>query len=114
MKKIFVLLFALIVSANVFAEYKPSSYDVYGIVAYEAKYSWFVIYTERYGHIIVQHYGYDLDEGDMVYGRFSTYGYVDIYNETKDEIVSIYIDNWGLSRDRAVEWLSDRGYLKDY
>ena len=50
-----------------------------------------------------------LSRGDVVAGDLESYGTHEIYNLTDDENFSMWIDNFWLSEEQAIDWL-ERGY----
>lgn len=79
-----------------------------GVVAYTD--GDYVIFYTRMGYAVAEYYGgyYVLDEDDRVVGDIDSFGFKDIYCPAKDRSVRVYIDNYMLSRDRALEWLFEK------
>jgi hypothetical protein len=84
-----------------------------GIVSYEAKDDYYLIYTSMDDFTIVEVTLGFLNEGDIVYGNFKTYGIITYYNATTNNEVNVWIEDWGLSKESAVRWLAEHGKL-DY
>jgi hypothetical protein len=51
--------------------------------------------------------GYDPDKGDALVGKFNEYGMRDVYDETTDQNVTIWVEDYDLSRENALEKLAD-------
>lgn len=64
------------------------------------------------GYAVLEWYGgHDPDSGDLLIGKFETYGMHDILDDTADETLNVWTEDYGLSRARALEVLVDKcGY----
>jgi hypothetical protein len=61
------------------------------------------------GYAILEWYGgWDPDRGDIIKGSFMTYGMHTFFVGRSDEETRAYVEDWGLSRDEALEKLSDK------
>jgi hypothetical protein len=61
------------------------------------------------GYAILEWYGdYDPDEGDVIRGNFKVYGMHTFFVGANEEETRAYVEEWGLSRDEALEQLSDK------
>lgn len=70
--------------------------------------SYFIVET-LLGYAILEWYGgNDPDKGDIITGNFESYGFKNIYNLTVDAELRVYVDNYWLSRDRALERYFDK------
>lgn len=49
--------------------------------------------------------GYLYDEGDIIYGDLHTYGVTDWYDDSKDEEITVYIDDCWQTADQAIDYL---------
>ena len=68
---------------------------------------YFLLFNKS-GYVVAEHSsGEEFDEGKYVYGNINTYGSLDIYNEDLDESETIYVEDWGLSKEDAMEKLID-------
>jgi hypothetical protein len=52
--------------------------------------------------------GHDPDSGDLLIGKFETYGMHEIVDDTVDETVTVWTEDYALSRTRALEVLVDK------
>ena len=96
------LLLAIVLQAPAIAGAVP------GVVAYTD--SDYVIFYTRMGFVVAEYYGgyFVLEEDDQVFGDLDSFGFKDIYCPSKDRSVRVYIDNYMLSKDRALEWLFEK------
>ncbi|MGV3597158.1 MAG: hypothetical protein ACO1PI_04770 [Bacteroidota bacterium] len=46
--------------------------------------------------------------GDYVYGNIHSYQSHKIWNETQEEEMSVWIEDWGLSKENALELLIEK------
>ncbi len=70
--------------------------------------SYFIVETYL-GYAILEWYGgNDPNKGDIVVGDFESYGMKDIYNSTADSELQVWVDNFWLSKDRAIEKFFDK------
>lgn len=76
-----------------------------GVVAYTDD-SIIVIADQYENYYCGEIYTYSSTErGDIIGGDFDNIGMVDLYNISKDETFSVYIDDIWLSREQAADWL---------
>jgi len=82
-----------------------------GVVAFYNQSSNKIIIATQMGYTCdkVMHFPRRLDRGDVVAGDLESYGTHEIYNLTDDENFSMWIDNFWLSEEQAIDWL-ERGY----
>ena len=86
--------------------------DVAGVVIFSGK-SKYVVNTEL-GMTVCEWYGgYDLEEGDVVVGQLHQFGLqtvVLVKNRTATSTkTKLWVDNFWLDKDRAIEWLQRKG-----
>jgi len=61
------------------------------------------------GYAILEWYGgYDPDKDDKLIGNFETYGMHDILDDTADESLTVWTEDYDLSRTHALEILVDK------
>jgi hypothetical protein len=61
------------------------------------------------GYAVLEWYGgYDPDTDDVLIGKIEEYGMHDIIDDTADESVTIWVEDYLLSRGRALELLVDK------
>lgn len=69
---------------------------------------YFVVET-RGGYDLLEWYGgQDPDKGDILVGNYESYGFHDILNETADESLNIYTEDFQLSKTSALEKLTEK------
>src|SRR5690606_27497173 len=78
------------------------------IVYYKSGCDYFLVETNM-GYALLQWYGgYDPSKGDVVAGDFESYGFKDIYNLTADRETRVWVEDYWLSRTRAIEKYFDK------
>lgn len=66
---------------------------------------YFVVATPA-GYDLLEWYGgHDADKGDVLVGKFENYGMQDIYDETADENLRVWVEDYDLSKEDALEKL---------
>ena len=61
------------------------------------------------GYAVLEWYGgHDPDSGDLLIGSFETYGMHDILDDTAYESLTVWTEDYALSRARALEILVDK------
>lgn len=61
------------------------------------------------GYAVLEWYGgHDPDGDDVLIGNFETYGMHDILDDTADDNWTVWTEEYGLSRTRALEVLVDK------
>lgn len=100
-KLAFILVFLLIMMPVI------KTYAARGVVVYYDYLSDKIIVETTLGYTCAEIYGYSglLDTGDTIAGDLESYGFHEVYNLTKDDSFRIYIDDYWLDRDRALDWL---------
>jgi hypothetical protein len=69
----------------------------------------YFIVESNMGFAILEWYGgNDPSEGDILVGNYESYGMKDIYNETADAELRVWVDNFWLSKSRAIERYYDK------
>ena len=69
-----------------------------------------IVIATKSGYTVGEYYGghYALREGDVVVGELHSYGTKDIYCPATDRQARVWIDNFWLSEERAVEWVAKK------
>jgi hypothetical protein len=100
--KVFLVMgFCLILSLPI-AEGKSRS----GIVSHIISGCDYFIVETSMGYSLVEWYGGAIpDKGDILYGEFEQYGFQDVYNSTKDEEMRIWVEEYWLDLEDALEAL---------
>ena len=103
MKKIFSLLAVLAVFfiySNAYASVKK------GVVVYYNYSSDKIIIETSMGYTCAEVYsGYSVDEGHIIIGELESYGFKDVYDSTNDNAMRIWIDEYWMSKEEALDWL---------
>ena len=61
------------------------------------------------GYVVAEWYGgYDPSRGERVVGAFQNYGMVTFFYGPSNEDGEVWLEDWGLSRDNALEILSEK------
>lgn len=83
----------------------PASADI-GIVSHRIHgCEWFLVESES-GFVLMEWYGgNDPDRDDEIVGEIEIFGFQDLFNNTADEELQVYIDDYMLSKTSALEKL---------
>ena len=81
-------------------------YAAKGEVVYKSsRCDYFIVETPS-GYALLEWYGgNDPDKGDIVVGNYEDYGFKDIYNLTADQEMKVWVEDYWLSKDDALERL---------
>ena len=94
-----------------YVNYEETSDCVDGIVVYEGENDYYIVETRK-GCSIVERYSGRLNEGDKVRGELNEYNYHYLINFENDSETKIYVEDYMLSDDRAIEWMGEHRQLK--
>ena len=94
-----------------FYNYEETDACVEGVVVYEGTGDYYIVETRR-GYTILERYSGRLDEGDKVRGELNKYNFKYLINKNKKSEVRVYIEDYMLSDDNALEWLGEHDHLK--
>lgn len=94
-----------------YPNYEPSSNDCEGIVVYEGRGDYFIVETRR-GYTVLEVYNGILYEDQKVKGELNSYNFHYILNVNRDSEVRVYIEDYMLSAERALDWLGSHNKLK--
>lgn len=87
--------------------YSSSTYAAKAIVV--AKCRSYILVQSNQGYGILEWYGgNDPDKGDVVVGDLESYGIKDAFNITADSNTRMWVEEYWLSRSRAVDKFSDK------
>ena len=85
------------------------AYAAQGIVVYrQSGCDYFVVQTAKGYDILEWFGGWDPDKGDLLIGNFGTYGMHDIRDSTVDEAVTVWVEEFWLSKADALENLVEQ------
>ena len=96
-----------------FSNFEPSSSDRKGVVVYEGQGDYYIIETSS-GYVIAERYSGLLYEDHTIYGPLHSYGFKYCIDLNRDSEVKLYIEDYMLSQERAVEWMGEHNHLKYY
>lgn len=68
---------------------------------------YFLVATRSNYDLLEWYGGHDPDKGDVLVGGFESYGFHDIYDETADSDLRVWTEDYGLSKEDALEKLTD-------
>ena len=78
------------------------------VVFKKSRCDYFIVQTIM-GYAILEWYGgNDPDEGDVIVGNFESYGMINIYNLTADSELTVWVEDYWLSKSRAIEEYYDK------
>jgi hypothetical protein len=69
---------------------------------------YFVVATNTSYDVLEWYGGHDPDKGDYLIGGFESYGFHDIYDETADNDLRVWTEDYDLSKGRALEKLAEK------
>ncbi len=78
------------------------------IVFYKSGCDYFIADGQRGLYLLEWYGGYDPSEGDIIVGEINSYGFKDIYYPRQDREGRVYVDDYGLSKDSAIEKWTDK------
>lgn len=94
-----------------YSNYEETSYCVEGVVVYEREDDYYIVETRR-GYTVLERRSGILWEGHKIRGELNRYGTKYIINRNRDSEVRVYIENYALSEDDALEWMRENDHLK--
>jgi hypothetical protein len=69
---------------------------------------YFILATKSAYDVLEWFGGHDPDKGDILIGGFESYGFHDIYDETVDQDLRVWTEDYDLSRESALEKLAEQ------
>lgn len=94
-----------------YSNYEENDDCVDGVVVYEGGDDYYIIETRK-GYTILEVYSGILYEGDRVRGELNKYRFKYIINKNRRTEVRVYIEDYMLSDEEALDWLRDNGHIK--
>jgi hypothetical protein len=94
-----------------FYNYEETNDCVEGVVVYEGEDDYYIVETRR-GYTILERRSGSLSEGHKVRGELNRHGTKYLYNRRRDSEVRVYIEDYALSDDDALEWMGENDHLK--
>jgi hypothetical protein len=68
---------------------------------------YFMVQTSKGFSILEWFGGHDPDKGDKIVGAYESYGMKTVYDVTADEEIRVWVEDYNLSKDSALEKLMD-------
>ena len=82
---------------------------VSGVVTHRISGCDYFLVQTRSGFDVLEWYGdHDPDKGDVLIGRYEDYGFHDILDDTADETLRVYTEDYWLSKTDALEKLTEK------
>lgn len=83
--------------------------SVSGVVTHRISGCDYFLVQTRSGFDVLEWYGdHDPDKGDVLIGRYEDYGFHDILDDTADETLRVYTEDYWLSKTDALEKLTEK------
>ena len=95
-----------------YSNYEETDDCVEGVVVYEGDDDYYIVETRR-GYTVLERRSGSLWEGHKVRGELNRYGTKYLINRNRDAEVRVYIEEYALSEDDALEWMGKNDHLKD-
>lgn len=106
-KLIFVLTIFVLLTIVLCAQ--PSFATSRGVVVKRISGCDYFIVSATKGYAVLEWYGgHDPDTDDILIGKIEEYGMHDILDDTADESVTVWVEDYLLSREKALELLVDK------
>lgn len=78
------------------------------VVAYSGGCDYFIADGDRGLYLLEWYGGYDPSEGDLIFGDISSYGMKDVYFPKQDREGRVWVEDFLLSEDSAIEQYRDQ------
>ena len=95
-----------------YSNYEETDNCVEGVVVYEGDDDYYIVETRR-GYTVLEVYSGILYEGNKVRGELNSYNFKYLINRNRNSEVRVYIEDYALSEDDAIEWLGEHDHLDD-
>ena len=95
-----------------YSNYEETDNCVEGVVVYEGDDDYYIVETRR-GYTVLEVYSGILYEGNKVRGELNSYNFKYLINRNRNSEVRVYIEDYALSEDDAIEWLGENDHLDD-
>ena len=95
-----------------YSNYEETDDCVEGVVVYEGDDDYYIVETRR-GYTVLEVYSGILYEGNKVRGELNRYNFKYLINRNRNSEVKVYIEDYALSEDAAIEWLGEHDHLDD-
>ncbi len=96
--------FVFFVITLLFTFFVGLAFAAKGEVVYKKSWCDYFIVETNMGYALLEWYeGNDPEEGDIIVGNFESYGFKDIYNLTADSELKVWVEDYWLSKEDALE-----------
>jgi hypothetical protein len=68
---------------------------------------YFIVYTKTGFDVLEWFGGHDPDKDDVLIGSYESYGFHDVHDDTADESIRVWTEDYALSKVDALEKLTD-------
>ena len=97
---------AVIIAALAF--WSSSALASKGTVSYTISGCDYYVVAAKSGFAVLEWYGgHEFDKGDLIIGKFESYGFHDVFDYTGDQQSHVWVEEYYLSKEEALEKLSD-------
>jgi hypothetical protein len=69
---------------------------------------YFLVQTKSDYDVLEWYGGHDPDKGDVLVGDYESYGFHNIYDDTANDSLRVWTEDYGLSKEDALEKLTDK------
>ena len=95
-----------------YSNYEETDRCVDGVVVYEGDDDFYIV-ENRNGYTVLERYFGTLYEGQRVRGELNKYGFTYLLkNSNYDDEVKVHIEDYMLTKNKAIEWLGEKKHLK--
>jgi hypothetical protein len=95
--------------ASTLAALLPGATTARGVVTHRISgCDYFLVQTRSVYDVLEWYGGHDPDKGDVLVGRYESYGFHDIYDETVDADGRVWTEDYSLSRESGLEKLTEQ------
>ena len=99
-------------TSNKYDNYEETSRCLDGEIVYEGDDDYYIVETRSGYTILERRSGEALYEGDRIRGELHNYGTTYIIKKNTDREIRVYIEDYMLSDNKALEWMGEHNHLK--
>jgi hypothetical protein len=100
---------AIAASLLILSTFAPLAFGARGEVVYRKSGCDHFIVETNMGYVLLDWYGGDdPSEGDVLVGNYEEYGMKDVYNLSTDSEIRVWVEEYWLSKDAALEKLNQQ------
>jgi hypothetical protein len=98
---------ALLISPNLAPSSSPPK-AASGVISHRISGCDYFVVQTKYGYDVLEWYGgHDPDKGDILIGNYEAYGFHDILDETADESIRVWTEDYQLTKSDALDKLTE-------